>query len=680
MAPGEGVTVGFIDSGIDQGNPLFDGKTIPEVFLDGAVDERGDRFSHGTAVASVVGARPNSRSPNGFYGVAWGADLKMFAIPLGGVPSRYYNPASLTGLRTLDARWAGLWRTVLGEDVDILNLSFGIEGLIENYGAQDLRTNLREMISKLAQPGVQEKTILVWTAGNAHGDPCRPGSANCVNGSINASTVQIFSGLVAKIDELQGHSIAVVAVNQNGAIADFSNRCGSAAEWCIAAPGEDVVVAYFGPAGVGIFGAPVRREIRRLKGTSFAAPMVSGSLAVIKHLFRNQLSNTELVTRLFATANKSGRYSDKAIYGQGMLDLGAASRPVGTTRIALGKTVDSGGSNVQLTGIILGRALGDGLGRSLAGQEIAAFDKLGAPFWFKLAGFTGVARGPSSLGRLHALLEQPPVTSRTAGRRVTFTPDRVGGAVEQELGYARLRVGFRETPPGVAGGHFTLAQDATTLTLTGSTGMAATAFTTAGFAGRAPASGIALAWRPVALPLGFRAGWLAEQKTLLGTTAAGAFGSLATEAAFAGLETELAVGTWQFAVNAELGTATPHLQGGMLTRMSSLTTSAFTLTGTRHFADGSSILLTLAQPLRVEDGRVALSVPVGRTKDRAVLRLPLAADLTPSGRQLDVSAQWRYPLATDNELRLEATWTHNPGHNTRANPALSLLTGWRFTF
>ena len=678
MAPGEGVTVGFIDSGIDQGHPLFDGKTIPEVFLDGAVDERGGRFSHGTAVASVVGARPNSRSPNGFYGVAWGANLKMFAIPLGETPARssLYAPFPLTSLRALDARWAEILRTVLVGDVDILNLSISVAGIIENHGAQELRTNLGQLISGLAQNGVQEKTILVWAAGNAHGRACRPGSANCVNGSINASSVEIYPGLVAKIDELQGHSIAVVAVNQNGAIADFSNRCGSAAEWCIAAPGEDVVVAYFGPAG----GTPGHRAIRRARGTSLAAPMVSGSLAVIKHLFRNQLSNTELVTRLFATANKSGRYSDKAIYGQGMLDLGAASRPVGTTRIALGKTVDSGGSNVQLTGIILGRALGDGLGRSLAGQEIAAFDKLGAPFWFKLAGFTGVTREPSSLVRLHALLEQPPVTSRTAGRRVTFTPDRVGGAVEQELGYARLRVGFRETPPGVAGGHFTLAQDATTLTLTGSTGMAATAFTTAGFAGRAPASGIALAWRPVALPLGFRAGWLAEQKTLLGTTAAGAFGSLATEAAFAGLETELAVGTWQFAVNAELGTATPHLQGGMLTRMSSLTTSAFTLTGTRHFADGGSILLTLAQPLRVEDGRVALSVPVGRTKDRAVLRLPLAADLTPSGRQLDVSAQWRYPLATDNELRLEATWTHNPGHNTRANPALSLLTGWRFTF
>ena len=36
--------------------------------------------------------------------------------------------------------------------------------------------------------------------------------------------------MVARIKELQGHSLAVVALQQNGDIATFSNRCGVAAK------------------------------------------------------------------------------------------------------------------------------------------------------------------------------------------------------------------------------------------------------------------------------------------------------------------------------------------------------------------------------------------------------------------------------------------------------------------
>ena len=53
---------------------------------------------------------------------------------------------------------------------------------------------------------------------------------------------------------------------------------------------------------------------------------------------------------------------------------------------------------------ILGRAFGDGLSRSLAGREIAAFDALGAPFWFDLSGLVGTAYRPSVIGRLYSLI------------------------------------------------------------------------------------------------------------------------------------------------------------------------------------------------------------------------------------------------------------------------------------
>ena len=54
-APGSGVTIGFMDSGIDKSHSMFEGKTVNEVFMSGATDETGlPRYSHGTAVASIA--------------------------------------------------------------------------------------------------------------------------------------------------------------------------------------------------------------------------------------------------------------------------------------------------------------------------------------------------------------------------------------------------------------------------------------------------------------------------------------------------------------------------------------------------------------------------------------------------------------------------------------------------
>ncbi len=122
-------------------------------------------------------------------------------------------------------------------------------------------------------------------------------------------------------------------------------------------------------------------------GARLAAPMVTGALVVMKHYFRDQMSNTELVTRLLDTANDRGFYADSTIYGHGLLDLDAATRPVGTITLSLGNTLNGSGSPVTQTRLGLGNAFGNGLTRSFAGQEIAAFDALGAPFWYRLGGW-----------------------------------------------------------------------------------------------------------------------------------------------------------------------------------------------------------------------------------------------------------------------------------------------------
>ena len=114
--------------------------------------------------------------------------------------------------------------------------------------------------------------------------------------------------------------------------------------------------------------------------------------------------------------------------------------------------------------------------------------------------------------------------------------------------------------------------------------------------------------------------------------------------------------------------------------MSLLTTSAFSFRAARRTAARDTLSFRLSQALRVESGAAMLSVPVGRDQAGSVLRSPLQAGLVPSGRQLELSAHWRRVLDPGGEVRAEATWTREPGHDAAAEPSWRVLAGWRTVF
>lgn len=165
--------------------------------------------------------------------------------------------------------------------------------------------------------------------------------------------------------------LAVAALAQDGQIAPFSQRCGVAADWCISAPGEVVTGSVDGKwtfAG----------------GTSFAAPYVTGSLAALKSLFPS-LTCQQLRTRILVTADKTGVYADSQLYGQGRLNLYAASRPVGQTSLAVGTKTNGPVLPVRGAGLVLpGRfAL-----QPVADRRLLVLDEFQrAPFFVKLNSF-----------------------------------------------------------------------------------------------------------------------------------------------------------------------------------------------------------------------------------------------------------------------------------------------------
>ena len=658
--------------------------------MSGATDEDGSERSHGTAVSSAIVGRSLDDAftarVSAPRGVAWGADIAMFAVPAGS-SSGNYVPISLTGLDGVDSTWNGWitralnWRSG-SRRLDFVNLSVGHNGIIELYSEQELRANFGDTIATLAQAGPGEKTIFVWAAGNAQGDPCDPndfpaGSDLCDNNRVNARSVEVLPGLPARISELRENVIAVVAIEEGGAIADFSNLCGIAAQWCIAAPGDLVRVAYFGPhPDTNEAGA---RGAYNGSGTSFAAPMVTGALVVMKHHFRDEISNTGLVQRLYATAYKGGIYAVTTIYGHGLLDLAAAISPRGVPRVSFSNRVDGTGVELAETRVDLGHALGDGLTRALAGQEIAAFDDLGAPFWFSLGSFAASADGPSAGARLRGFMARPQARREAGAWRPVL--DAVARD-DRPVGSGGLQLGLLEAPAlGTDGGHLSLAGRALRLSTAVRDGLSAAAISSEGLDGQAPVSGAVLSWRPAGAPVGVRGGWVGERETLLGSRAADAFGRMSADAAFAGIEGSTRIGAWRLDAGAEVGTIGASARGGLIADLSPLITSAFALQAERPLDDeGGAFTLSLSQPLRVEAGHARLSVPVGRTKDGRVRRQSVAADLAPSGRQIEIAAQWRRPLAAGEELRLGAAWTRHPGHTAGADPDLTLLAGWRRVF
>ena len=692
--PGSGQTVGVIDSGIDQQHPAFSGKSVHEVFWDGAIDETGDSVSHGTSVAGVIAGNPTNNSfiqqVNAARGVAWGADIAMFALTAGSGGGAY-RPVPTTFFPTADAEWTSRVNHVIGWSqgaLDFVNVSLGYEGIIDQYSTIDLRNGFDGLIPALAQSGRSQKTIFVFAAGNAHGSSCDPADFTGTTGlcvpvdpndpnttyTINAKSPETLAGLPARIPELRGIVLAVVATDSTGRIASFSNRCGLAASSCLAAPGRLIRTAYFGPHPD--TNTPGSRGAHNASGTSFSAPMVTGSLAVMKQFFRGRLSSTQLVSRLLSTANDRGIYADSSIYGHGLLDLAAAISPQGTSRIS----ANGAEFGVGQTRLVSGDAVGDGLKRAFAEQEIVALDDLGSPFWYSLHGLVPASTGFSPGTRLRQFM----APERTGPDIVLWRPVLGGfdaGAATGN-GWARPGLGILDmSVEGALGGHLSLAGQAIGFNRTKPSGWTVTAFSNEGLERKAPVSGVTMSWKPAGMPIRIRLGWVGERKALLRSRTSGAFGRTQADSLFAGIEGAAHLGAWRVSAGAEIGRSTPSVHGGMIVGVSPLRTSSLAIRALRNLDNRTSVTLSLAQPLRVESGHVRFSVPVDLGQDGRLLHRDLSAPLEPTGRQIELAAHWRRALArTGGELRLGTVLTRHPGHSATAEPHAQFMVGWRRVF
>lgn len=242
---------------------------------------------HGTAVASLLVAAHDGK---GVQGIAPNASVVA------------YNPFDATGTASWDDVRAGIV-DLKRRGASVVNVSLGVKGWT-------LHSEWNNIFSNPAVAAAGNDTVFVIAAGN-------DGSTQTKNIAWNMA--------------INPALIVVGSVDPNGKISDFSNRPGSAcllqggvclagsklADRFVVAPGELMLVSD-GNGGLG-----------RASGTSFAAPLVSGTIALL-HDRWPWLANhpKESVDIVLSTAKDLGAPGTDEVYGRGLVDVEAAQSPI----------------------------------------------------------------------------------------------------------------------------------------------------------------------------------------------------------------------------------------------------------------------------------------------------------------------------------------------------------------
>ena len=713
-ATGAGITIGITDSGLDNTHVEISATRLSN---DSALNYSNytpntRQKRHGTMVASVAAGKQDKTDITPMHGVAFEADVLFVAIQLA-EPDPDYDPVDIgdddgsgnvsgaPDFTGIDNFFSQLFEIYNDYDVDIVNNSYGYSGNINDYTEAQVRYAFPNTIAEMSQVGTpdSEKTIYVWAAGNAGG---------YADQGVDYSSPELLPGMAHYIPEIQGHSIAVVSLDENGQISDFSSRCGVAQDYCIAAPGGRVTAAYpTSTSDTGIYIGNTNDDNYNncitdnscyavTSGTSFAAPFVSGGLAVIADHFEGQLGSQEIVNRLFTTANKKGVYADKAIYGQGLMDLNAATEPVGQVSAMMslslsGPKTPAIFSNIQLTSPSFGDAITNGIGN----HSVIFFDALDAPFRRSLSSLVSDYRNQiinmDGFGSIQNPISHSVITNESefeigglsienlSGELVTpyhllnakadknqffsyynysndsFLSHGLNGSwamgifQDSQLRSERsLKTQFSNpwlnfSATGTTFGSRFKVNNKFDIALAISSGR--NKFNTNEIFSKRDSSTVALLEiQPQSKMPSLQLGLMKENDASLGLSGSGAFnGSNNQLTSFVGLSNSLDLAGGILFGSLYWGKSNDMSNElGMLRSVTKLYSSAFGVGFMKSsiINNNDKLIVTVDQPIRIESGKLQLNVPTYRTKEKNVLFNPMNFNLDPSGRELHTKAQY----------------------------------------
>lgn len=337
---GTSIKVAVNDSGINHtALSSFMGSSVGYDYVTSTSGVSADGHGHGTHVAGIIAAPKDDTQ---MHGIAYNSTL---------VPFRIFNNAGNWVMT--DALQANMILRAEAAGAYINNNSWGTQDVqITAFTAATLRAANPLFIAQLETYVANGGVVVFATSNQSYANPSPE------------------AGAAYLITSLRNGWLAVVATDTSGTIAWYSNKCGVASSFCLAAQGSSVYSTY------------TSNNYANLSGTSMAAPMVSGAIAGLKSMFPN-LSYQDIAARLLTTANKTGIYADSAIYGQGLMDLEAASNPVGGLSLPTG--AHTSGSAGSISSSI---TLPSSIAASMRGAKILVVDNYQkAPFWVPASSF-----------------------------------------------------------------------------------------------------------------------------------------------------------------------------------------------------------------------------------------------------------------------------------------------------
>jgi membrane-anchored mycosin MYCP len=310
---GAGQTVAVIDTGVARH------RLLPHLVPGGDYVYTGDGTEdcdgHGTVVAGIVGAQPDSGRST-FSGIA--PDATIVSIRQSSNRFRATDDPSGSGFGDVDTL-AKAVRTAADMGATVINVS-SVACLPTDGGLDD-----RPLGAALAYAVDVKNVVVVAAAGNVGGpgqcpeqnpetDPARPGQPDWDRVTVVVSP--------AWYDD---YVLTVGSVDAHGAPSAFS----LAGPWVdVAAPGEGIVS--LDPDGEGLMSSVLTSgDPMPISGTSYAAPVVSGIVALVRSR-SPELTARQVMQRIEATAHRPAAGWDPVV-GHGVVDALAAVGGDGTS-------------------------------------------------------------------------------------------------------------------------------------------------------------------------------------------------------------------------------------------------------------------------------------------------------------------------------------------------------------
>ena len=299
---GKGVTVGILDTGIAGDHPEFAGAiaggfdfNTNTPYANGQGVDSDEEPGHGSHVAGIIGAR---RDGVGMHGVAFNSQL--FAVAYA-ENENFLTPEEEAAYN--DREFSRSWNYLAQFKLPIINNSLGLNDCrdsndppchVLDYGSAQGVLDWQPLIIDSFRNSVEAGTLMVFATGNEEQD--HP---------------DFMAGSPHWFPELKDNWLAVTALDEEGNLASYANKCGVAAEWCLAAPGGK---------NPGIVSVNSSGGYAHEYGTSMASPHVAGGAALVKEAFP-YFTAYHLQQTLLTTATPLG---DPSLYGWGLMNVGKA--------------------------------------------------------------------------------------------------------------------------------------------------------------------------------------------------------------------------------------------------------------------------------------------------------------------------------------------------------------------